>query len=107
MQTTKLVAIQQIRLVEIGKYLLQLRQEQSISLEQLELQTKIRRYYLEAIERGDLSNLPPAIYVQGFIKIYANALECDGKDLALTFPITFDKYLDTIKKTEPKYIPPA
>ena len=84
---SKLQIIQQQRLEEIGKYLNQTRLEERISLEAVEQQTRIQKSHLESIERGDLSRLPPGIYVQGFIKLYANFLGCDGMALATTFPI--------------------
>lgn len=85
MSDTKKI-IQQRRLEEIGQYLQQMRQESSITLEQVTQQTKIQPYQLVAIESGDLSKLPPAVYIQGLIKIYANFLGCNGQELAATFP---------------------
>lgn len=84
---TKLEIFQQKRLEEIGKYLRQVRQSKSISLEQIKEHTKIQHYQLAAIEAGNLSKLPPAVYVRGFIKIYADFLGCQGTELAFTFPI--------------------
>ncbi|MBD1847865.1 helix-turn-helix domain-containing protein [Cyanobacteria bacterium FACHB-63] len=56
-------------------------------MKQVNQTTKIQLHQLEAIESGNLDRLPPAVYVRSFIKIYADFLGCQGKDLALTFPI--------------------
>lgn len=89
MISTELQTSDPQRLVEIGGYLRQLREAQGMSLELVEQQTKIQKFQLVAIEQGNISQLPPTIYIQGFIKIYANLLGCDGRALAATFPAEF------------------
>ncbi|MGD1931796.1 MAG: helix-turn-helix domain-containing protein [Leptolyngbyaceae cyanobacterium] len=87
MEKLELRTLQQVRLAEIGQYLSQLRREQEILIDHISVQTKIQVYQLEAIEMGDVSCLPPAIYIQGFIKLYANALNINGTAIASTFPL--------------------
>lgn len=87
MALTKLETLQQNRLEEIGCYLSQIRHAQGVSLEAIAQQTRIQKHQLEAIEQANLSKLPPAVYVQGFIKLYANCLGCNGRDLAAAFPL--------------------
>ncbi|MEL6400559.1 MAG: helix-turn-helix transcriptional regulator [Cyanobacteria bacterium J06626_4] len=87
MEKLELRILQQVRLAEIGQYLSQLRREQEILIDHISVQTKIQVYQLEAIEMGDVSCLPPAIYIQGFIKLYANALNINGTAIASTFPL--------------------
>jgi cytoskeletal protein RodZ len=41
---------------------------------------------LRAIEDGNLSKLPEPVYVQGFIKLYADALGLEGNEFADAFP---------------------
>jgi cytoskeletal protein RodZ len=86
---SKLEIIQQRWLEEIGGYLCQIRQEKGISLDRVVQHTKIQRYQLVAVETGDLKKLPSAVYLRGFIKIYADFLDCDGRNLASTFPVEF------------------
>lgn len=74
------------KLVELGAYLRQARQTQAISLEQVAAQTKIRPRLLNAIEQGRLEQLPEPVYIQGFIKRFAEALGLDGAELANAFP---------------------
>lgn len=75
------------RLREIGTYLRSLRKEQSISLEQVAANTYIRASLLRAIEDGKEESLPEPVYIQGFIRRYADSLGLDGNALAMTFPI--------------------
>ncbi|MBD2576712.1 helix-turn-helix domain-containing protein [Oscillatoria sp. FACHB-1406] len=96
MEFAKLESLQQSRLEEIGKYLFQMRQEQRLSLETIAQQTRIQKYQLEAIEQGNLSKLPPPVYVQGFIKLYAGYLGCNGRDLATTFPLEEPTFGDSV-----------
>lgn len=74
------------KLGEIGAELRQARQVQGLSIETVAAKTLIQRRLLRAIESGSLEELPEPIYVQSFIKQYANALGIDGKTLAKTFP---------------------
>lgn len=71
--------------VPIGGILERTRQERGLSLRDVEDATKIRTRYLDGLEREDLSVLPDAIYVQGFLKTYANFLGLDGEGLAREF----------------------
>lgn len=59
---------------ELGAYLRRHREEQGLSLEEIEEQTRIRRTYLEAIEAGEWDRLPPGVYTRGLLKTYARAL---------------------------------
>lgn len=59
---------------ELGAYLRRHREEQGLSLEEIEEQTRIRRPYLEAIEAGEWDRLPPGVYTRGLLKSYARAL---------------------------------
>ncbi|WNN89577.1 helix-turn-helix domain-containing protein [Gloeocapsopsis dulcis] len=74
------------KLLEIGAQLRQARQAQALSLEGAEAKTMIQRRVLRAIEAGCREELPEPIYIQSFIKQYANALGLDGAELASKFP---------------------
>ena len=74
------------KLEQIGSTLRLKRQEKQLSLEQVESQTRIRSRFLQAIEAGKLDQLPEPVYIQSFIKKYAETLGLDGTQLASSFP---------------------
>src|ERR671938_1684532 len=67
---------------QIGALLAKKRREKGLSLKDVEQATKIRTRYLEGLEREDYDMLPDAVYVQGFLKTYANFLGLDGERLS-------------------------
>ncbi|OLP18642.1 hypothetical protein BST81_09655 [Leptolyngbya sp. 'hensonii'] len=75
------------KLADLGAYLRQMREAQSLTLEQISIQTKISQRLLRAIEQGSLDHLPEPVYIQGFIKRYAETLGLDGTLFANQFPI--------------------
>ncbi len=89
---------------EIGAILKQAREEKSIRIEELALQTRIRAIYLQALEDGKFEELPETIYVRGFVHRYADAVGLDGKGLAENFSNTFQKEepKENIETIEPK-----
>ncbi|MBX6395317.1 MAG: helix-turn-helix domain-containing protein [Alicyclobacillaceae bacterium] len=66
---------------DVGQFLRQTRESRGITLEDAAQATKIRQTYLEAIEKGDWSALPPAVYARGFIRSYAEFLGLDGSEI--------------------------
>ncbi|MEG4007442.1 DUF4115 domain-containing protein [Microcoleus sp. Pol11C1] len=77
----------QKKLAEIGTQLRQYREQQSICLDKVAVVTMIRRNLLQAIEDGELDQLPEPVYTQGLIKRYAEAMGLDGAQFAEFFPI--------------------
>ncbi|NEQ30699.1 MAG: helix-turn-helix domain-containing protein [Leptolyngbya sp. SIO4C5] len=77
--------MQREQLAEIGSFLKQSREQQSLSLEELASRTLIRRSLLAAIESADLEQLPEPIYIRGLIKLYATKLGLDGEMVASQF----------------------
>jgi cytoskeleton protein RodZ len=67
---------------KIGRILEQKRKEKGLSLEQVERATKIRKRYLDGLEREDYAVLPAGVYAHGFLKTYANYLGLDGEALS-------------------------
>lgn len=78
---------QQQQLKEISKYLVQVRQEQSIRIEEVAAKTHIRLYFLQALDAGKFEELPEPVYIQGFIRRYADILGLDGQALANSFTV--------------------
>ncbi|MBD2740488.1 RodZ domain-containing protein [Coleofasciculus sp. FACHB-1120] len=74
------------KLKELGSRLRQVREEQSMSLEEVGDRTRIQVRLLKAIEEGRREILPEPVYIQGFIKRYADALGLDGVEYSDTFP---------------------
>ena len=77
----------QKKLAEIGAQLRQYREQQSICLDKVAVVTMIRRNLLQAIEDGQLDQLPEPVYTQGLIKRYAEAMGLDPTQFADFFPI--------------------
>ncbi|MEO0457686.1 MAG: RodZ domain-containing protein [Cyanobacteria bacterium P01_A01_bin.114] len=79
--------IQKDQLHKLGSYLKDTREEQGKSIEEISLQTYIRPQLIMRIESGDDADLPQPIFVQGFIRRYADALGLDGMKLSRQFPV--------------------
>ena len=71
---------------KIGRQLLQAREARSLSLEEAAHATRIKPYYLQAIESGDFSGLPSPAQGRGFIRTYANFLGLDPQVLLADLP---------------------
>jgi transcriptional regulator with XRE-family HTH domain len=61
----------------LGERLLAAREARGIDLLRAERETKIRRGYLAALERGDYAALPGGVYVRGFLRNYSQYLGLD------------------------------
>jgi transcriptional regulator with XRE-family HTH domain len=55
----------------LGEKLRKVRNDNRISLAEVSRATKIQTKYLEALEAGAYENLPPEVYVRGFLRGYA------------------------------------
>ncbi|MBW4644128.1 MAG: DUF4115 domain-containing protein [Goleter apudmare HA4340-LM2] len=75
------------KLAEMGAQLWASRQEQGLSLEEVVVLTRIPKRLLQAIEEGNLEDLPEPIYIQGLIRQFADALGFKGVEFASNFPI--------------------
>jgi cytoskeleton protein RodZ len=84
----KLASTQLEQLREIGDYLRQVRQQQGRTLDDIANQIFIRPALLRGIEEGQDQHLPEPVFVQGFIRRYAEALGLDGTALAKEFSVT-------------------
>ena len=75
-----------------GKSLKNERVIRNISLEDISKFTKIKEHHLKAIEEERYELLPPALYVKGFLKIYAKYLALDSKEIVLQY----QNYLESL-----------
>lgn len=65
----------------LGQKLLKARKRLKVSLEDVELNIKVRSKYLEALEEGNYRLLPSNVYVIGFLTNYAEFLGLDSKEM--------------------------
>ena len=86
-------------LKNIGHKLKMFRDKHSICLERVAVVTMIRINLLEAIEEGNLEELPEPVYIQGMIKRYADVMGLDGGELANLFPTA--KTQEIVRKSLP------
>jgi len=80
---------------KIGKFLEQRRISQSITMEDACKSLKIRKFFLECIEKGHFEKLPGTIYTTGFIKSYSHYLGVDFEDLSSELSILNKSFEET------------
>lgn len=74
-------------LVGVGQRLQEERLRQGFSLDEIEEETKIRKYYLQALEEEKYHVLPPQVYATGFVKRYSKFLGLDEAEFAYRFKL--------------------
>ncbi|MCS6992622.1 MAG: DUF4115 domain-containing protein [Anaerolineales bacterium] len=72
-------------LLEIGKTLRERRELLSLTLDEIERHTRIRRHHLEKIETGKFDDLPSPVQARGLLNAYANFLDLDADALLLRY----------------------
>lgn len=81
----------------VGQILSEKRNQLGLSLLEVEKETKIRRKYLEAIEKDDFSFIPEITVVKGFIRNYSQFLGLLPENALAIFRRDFpEKYKDQI-----------
>jgi cytoskeletal protein RodZ len=73
-------------LQEVGSNLRQLRQDNSLSIEDVAERTRIQPRLLRALEEGRSDLLPEPVYIQGIIRKYGESLGINGLELAKSVP---------------------
>ncbi|HIK04425.1 MAG TPA: helix-turn-helix domain-containing protein [Trichormus sp. M33_DOE_039] len=84
---TLLNQAQKEQLLEISRDLRKAREEKSIRIEEVAAKTNIRLTFLKALDAGYFEELPEPVYVQGFIRRYADILGLDGTAIANSFTV--------------------
>lgn len=69
----------------VGEILKEARNKQSKILSEISHKIKIPLYTLEAIEKDNYQNLPPLIFIKGFIRNYALELNLDPEKVLAVF----------------------
>ena len=75
-----------------GAFLKKVREYKSYTIERLSEVTKISSYYINAIERGDPSSLPAAVFVRGYVGQIAKTLGLEEKKVC-------DSYMKFFKES--------
>jgi len=76
-----------------GEVIRQRRQQGNMSLREISLRTRIRLRYLEAIETMEVEQLPPTIYLRGYLREIARILDLRVDSL-------LDRYLTELADNE-------
>ncbi|KUO52258.1 MAG: hypothetical protein APF76_04260 [Desulfitibacter sp. BRH_c19] len=69
----------------VGEKLRERRISLGLSIEQVEEYTKIRRFYIEAIENNEYKVLPGKVYIIGFLRSYCKLLDLDPTEILEEF----------------------
>jgi len=90
-----------------GEILIEGRKSKSLTLEQVERETKIRKNVLEKLEKGDWASLDPT-YIKGLLKNYANYLGLDEKRVLAFYRREYDekkqaKSTRQLKRIQPRF----
>ncbi len=72
-------------LQELGSVFYRARMELNLSIEELEQQTKIRSRFLRAIEDGRFDEIPGEVYLKGFLRSYARAVDLDPEQVLIQY----------------------
>lgn len=64
-----------------GQLLRQIREEKGLTLEQAEEETKIRKFYLRALEEENFAVMPAQVYAVGFVRKYCIFLGIDEQEM--------------------------
>jgi cytoskeleton protein RodZ len=71
--------------IEIGQQLRGRRELLSLTLDEIEQHTHIRKHYLSSLEVGAIDNLPSPVQARGILSSYASFLDLDAESLLLRF----------------------
>lgn len=75
----------QVIFAAIGETLRQRRESLSLTLEEIERHTHVRRHYLQALEAGEFDQLPSSVQARGMLNNYARFLDMDVDAVLLQF----------------------
>ena len=65
----------------VGALLRTEREKQGLTCEDIADATKLRRHFIEAMEEEQWGELPPSVFVKGFITSYARTLNLDAREI--------------------------
>lgn len=88
--------------MQFGQVFRERRESLGLTLEHIEEETKIRKLYLDAIEKERFNILPPRVYATGFVKKYARYLNLDDQLMVAWFVEIAYGHEDEEQLTEPE-----
>ncbi len=77
-------------MIRAGQKLYEERIRKGLTPDEVSSATKIKKFFLQAIEKGDYGSLPSSAYAQGFVKNYASFLGLSQKEMLALFRREFD-----------------
>lgn len=83
-----------------GEKLKQLRESRRISVESLASSTRIQERYIHALESGTFDKLPGEVFVRGFVRNFAKALDADPEALVADFGRCWKGVAEAVKPSE-------
>jgi cytoskeletal protein RodZ len=95
----------------LGEKLKKIREKAGFSLAEVANFTKVKQSHLQKIEDGDFENLPPDVYVRGFLKSYAKFLRLDPEEIIKYYEReagvyeNIKKYQSPIQEKKRNYFP--
>ncbi len=84
-ETPKIPADSDLIMAELGNSLRQRRELLSLTLDEIERHTHVRKYYLGVIEAGRFEDLPSPVQARGMLSNYASFLDMDTEVILLRF----------------------
>lgn len=78
-------------MISVGQRLQEERIKRGLSIEDVASATKIRKNFLEHIEKGEYAQLPSSTFAQGFVRNYASFLELPEVETMALFKREFDE----------------
>ncbi len=76
---------------ELGQQLREAREAKGLSLKKIQEETRISLSFIQAMEEGDMDQLPHPVYAKSFLQNYAKYLGLDWKKMGEEFSRNFDK----------------
>ena len=65
----------------VGEILKSIRLKKELSLEDVEMGTKVRAKFLNSIERNDWKSLPSEVYIRSFVAAYCKFLDIEKNNI--------------------------
>lgn len=91
-----------------GAVLRRVREQKKIPLDHICEITKIRKVHLECIEEENYSDLPPAVFLRGFIRAFAQCLGLDPDEVCVDYMNRYQEWelsrQDPLSASHPDYL---
>ena len=78
-------------MIEIGASLTQARVRLGLDIPEAAKETRLREYYLYALEKEEFDQLPPGSYGRAFLRTYAAFLDLDADVLVEEYVARFER----------------